>query len=110
MATEVLVRVGCPLCEGVRTRHERVVRGYALERCRRCAMVFANPQVPQDHLLAGYEERGSTQAILAFYDRVTTPTRLAEYDRILGDLEALVPQRGRLLDFGCGAGFFVEQA
>ena len=44
------------------------------------------------------------------YARVTTPEVLAAYDRILAEVEALLPGRGRLLDFGCAAGYFVGHA
>lgn len=109
MSQPVLVRVACPLCDGVQTSHERVVRGYTLERCRRCGLVFANPQTPPDELINEYEDRGSPEGVIAFYERVTTPTRLAEYDRILADITSL-GGRGRLLDFGCGPGYFVSRA
>lgn len=105
-----LVRVPCPICGRTATKPERVIRGYALERCRGCGLVFANPQETATDLLGEYEDRGDPEQLIAFYERVTTPERLAEYDRILDDLAALLPERGRLLDFGCGPGYFFERA
>jgi 2-polyprenyl-3-methyl-5-hydroxy-6-metoxy-1,4-benzoquinol methylase len=110
MSQQTLIYVACPLCAGTQTRRERVVRGYVLERCRCCDLVYANPQLPPDSLLDGYVDRGSPGGLLAFYERVTTPTRLAEYDRTLEDVAAVHGGRGRLLDFGSGAGYFVERA
>lgn len=109
MNQETLVRVSCPLCDGTETRHERVVRGYTLERCRCCGMVYANPQTPVEELLSDYQERGNPDELIAFYERVTTPTRLAEYDLILAGLADFGGQ-GRLLDFGSGPGYFLSQA
>jgi SAM-dependent methyltransferase len=94
----------------MRTRYERTVRGYTLERCTGCGLVFANPQWPQENLLSTYEDRRDPAGLIAFYARVTTPERLACYDQVLDQLEALLPGRGRLLDFGCGAGYFFERA
>jgi SAM-dependent methyltransferase len=108
--TPILVRVPCPLCDRVQTRPERTVRGFALEHCCGCGLVFANPQFTAEHLREGYEVREDGDGIQAFYERVTTPARLAEYDRILADLLELLPSRGRLLDLGCGAGRFADAA
>jgi SAM-dependent methyltransferase len=110
MSTAVLVRVPCPLCGSSHARHERTVRGYDLERCRDCALVFANPQVPADALTDDYREREDPEGLTAHYDRVTTPDVIANYDRVLGELEARLSGRGRLLDFGCGPAYFVERA
>ncbi len=109
MNEQTLIHVACPLCGGTHTRHERVVCGYTLERCRRCGFVYANPQAPPDDLLSDYQHRDSPKGVIAFYERVTTPARLAENDRILADITDL-GGRGRLLDFGCGPGYFVAQA
>jgi SAM-dependent methyltransferase len=110
VATLPLVRVACPLCDAAQTRFERVVRGYRLERCRQCGLVFANPQLPPQDLLGGYEERDSPDFLSAFYERVTTPEKVAEYDLILAALEKLLGKPGRLLDFGCGPAYFIERA
>jgi SAM-dependent methyltransferase len=72
--------------------------------------VYANPQVPAGSLVAGYEDRGDAKGLIAFYERVTTPVRVAEYHRNLEDVEEALPGRGRLLDFGCGPGYFVKCA
>ena len=110
MSIAVLVRVPCPLCGCPRTRYERTVRGFILERCRACALVFANPQTPADALVDNYRERDDPDGLVAHYARVTTPAVLAGYDRTLSELEAMLPGKGRLLDFGCGPGYFVEHA
>jgi SAM-dependent methyltransferase len=110
MKQELLVHVTCPSCGEDRTRHERIVRGYDLVRCRCCGFVYANPQAPAEYLLSDYEARGNAHGLINFYERVTTPERLTEYERILADMEATLPGRGRLLDFGCGPGYFVERA
>ncbi len=104
-----LVRVPCPLCEGSATGRERSVNGFTLERCLHCGFVFVNPQLPPSALL---EQYGHTDvaAQLAVWARINTPTMLADYDRVLGELEAVLPGRGRLLDFGCGPCYFLERA
>jgi SAM-dependent methyltransferase len=105
-----LVRVPCPHCRGRRTRPERTVRGFALERCLGCGFVFTNPQYTPERIVREYEEHPAADELIGHYARVTTPEVRAAYDRILRGVEALLPGRGRLLDFGCAAGYFVERA
>jgi SAM-dependent methyltransferase len=105
-----LVRVPCPVCGGRQARYERHIRGYALERCRGCGMVFVNPQLPAPDLTQEYQERGDPEGLIAWYERVTTPAKLHEFDQILEGIEKVVPARGRLLDFGCGPAYFIEHA
>ncbi len=111
-----LVRVPCPVCGADRARPERVVHGYPLERCADCDMVFANPRYSDEVLLGGYDNKGehaddihSTDDLVAYYAHLTTGEVLMGLDRILADIESLTP-KGRLLDFGCGAGYFMERA
>jgi SAM-dependent methyltransferase len=73
-------------------------------------MVFVNPQEPPRKLLSGYEERGDTEGLIHWYTLITDAAKLGEFDEILGHIEAVLPGRGRLLDFGCGPGYFMERA
>jgi len=73
-------------------------------------MVFVNPQMTDESLAKTYEDRGDPEGLIAFYARVTTPTKLAEFDRILEQIELMLPGKGRILDFGCGPAYFVERA
>lgn len=110
MSTSVLVRAPCPLCGGEHTRPERVVAGYALERCRGCGFVFTNPRYPPEAVLEQYGQEGSGEEMMALWGRIHTPTMLADYERILAEIEAELPGKGRLLDVGCGACYFLECA
>jgi 2-polyprenyl-3-methyl-5-hydroxy-6-metoxy-1,4-benzoquinol methylase len=83
------------------------VRGFALERCLQCGLVFANPRYPPETILDGYRER---EDMAAFYDERLTPERVAEIDRVLAALRAELPAGQKLLDFGCGPGYFIERA
>ena len=108
MADEPLVRVTCPLCGAGDSRPERVVAGYALERCG-CGLVFVNPQPPPAAVADIYTDRDADY-LTEFYARSATPAVLDGYHAALERLERLLPGRGRLLDFGCAAGYFTETA
>jgi len=109
MSHPPLARVLCPLCESASSRPERVVGGFALERCNNCHFVFANPQYRPEALQGLYEEKEAAHHI-ALYEKIMTPAVIADFDRILSQLAAIAPRRGRLLDFGCASGHFVERA
>ena len=105
-----LIEVACPLCDGAAARPERQVNGYALVRCRACGMVYVNPQLDAAGLLEQYASREDPLALKRHYARVTTPARVAEYDAMLVAIERFAPARGRMLEIGCGAGYFLARA
>lgn len=104
-----LVTTACPLCGGGTGRFVRKVDGYILERCRGCGLVFNNPRMSDAALDQVYSDR-DTEGLIAFYRRMHTPAVLGQFDVKLGRVERRLPQKGRLLDFGCGAGYFLERA
>src|SRR4051794_18103421 len=91
----------CVICSSSRLD---VLVGYEhahLMRCRGCGMVFA-ARIPTDtELAAHYRDYGH-----AWHDSPITRRRYAEV------LDSLEPYRihNRLLDVGCGAGYFLEEA
>jgi SAM-dependent methyltransferase len=104
-----LIEVPCPLCDACDTADERVVDGHRLGRCRRCGFVFANPQLPADDLEKIYDNV-HTDHLIALYSRIASPSVLERYRDKLDLLEGYLPGKGRLLDFGCAAGYFLELA
>jgi SAM-dependent methyltransferase len=109
MVQPTLIRVPCPLCANQRTRYERTVRGFSLERCCSCGFVYVNPQYALEDLWKVYTDR-DPDMLIELYSRLQTPSAIAAHDRILSDLEVMLGGPGRLLDFGCGPGYFFERA
>jgi len=101
--------VPCPSCRGTEASYEREVEGYRLERCRRCGLVFVNPQPTLDELTALYLKK-TPERQAAFYLNTVSPAQIVEYDRILTDLRRLSPTGRRVLDLGCAAGYFMQRA
>ena len=104
-----LVRQPCPLCGCGDSKQERVIAGYALEKCTNCSLVFMNPRCTGEHLAEIYTVRDEDE-LIELYARIASPAVLGEYNEKLDRLEKLVPGKGRLLDFACAAGYFFEQA
>src|SRR2546430_370980 len=94
-----LIEVACALCGRTDSRFERTVDGFVLERCRRCGLVFANPQYSIECLEQLYSGKNVAKMI-ELYSRIASPTVLEDYRRTLDLLELWLPGRGRLLDFG----------
>jgi len=96
-------QVHCALCASRRTRLLVKKRLYALVRCRGCGFVYTSPRATPDEQKGLYE-----QEYLANLERnkniliATAEERLAFVERY--------KQRGKLLDFGCGMGYFLDCA
>ena len=105
-----LVRVECPLCHSARGAYERTVRGFALEKCLDCGMVFVNPQYRREELERLYQYEEDADKLIDLYARSITPTVVKDLDWLLDKIEKCLPGKGRLLDVGCGPGYFVERA
>lgn len=104
-----LVTTTCPLCDGGNGEFTRTVDGYRLERCRGCGLVFNNPRLSDAALDRVYTDRDA-EDLIAFNERMHTPAVLAQFDVKLNRLGRRLPRMGRLLDFGCGAGYFLQRA
>jgi len=105
--------VPCPICGGTDTRDLYVKWGYAIGRCVRCRLVYANPRAPQETILARYSRDYFWKEYLPSLGVVDGQFDLARFDlrhsAILQMIAAEAPGR-RLLEVGCGAGFFLKAA
>jgi 2-polyprenyl-3-methyl-5-hydroxy-6-metoxy-1,4-benzoquinol methylase len=91
----------CTVCGGRRLVPLRAYRRAHLVRCRGCGLVFADKRPSDARLAAHY---GSYSR--ADYDSPITRKR---YGELLGSFERY-RQTNRILDVGCGIGFFLEEA
>src|SRR5260370_41801761 len=103
----------CPICGG--TTASPVLRkdGYTLVRCAVCATVYVSP-IPTDAFLAAHYQAGeyfegdSSQGYRSYTDM--RKALLPHFGRRLQWIDTQFPGRGRLLDYGCAAGYFLELA
>jgi SAM-dependent methyltransferase len=94
----------CPVCSGARLEPRFVVSGFHLVRCRDCSLLFVGEQLGPDELQPYYD--------LSVEDFVyATPDNVENlkfyYRRLKELLEARIAP-GRLLDVGCGRGYFLD--
>lgn len=101
MTAPAHTRVTCAACESARTAPLKRYLQAQLARCRVCGFVFTSRSPTDAELVAYYSAYGT--------DWSASPITRMRYRELLASFE---PYRksGRLLDMGCGAGLFLEEA
>jgi 2-polyprenyl-3-methyl-5-hydroxy-6-metoxy-1,4-benzoquinol methylase len=102
----------CPACgcERFRTAYHR--NGYRLTRCRRCGLLLVNPQPSPSKTNAIYGEAyfAPRKPIGLHVDAPMQRFRLLAGQQRLAEVAESHRPPGRLLDVGCGEGFFLDVA
>ena len=105
--------VPCPLCGGEHRRPllvagDRLSPGdtarYSLVRCFDCGLAFTDPRPAADEMAAFYPPSYGGLEREDLIARVEAGFRRRQQREVVRWLAALRPDRGRLLDVGCGAG------
>jgi len=73
-------------------------------KCLRCGLIYVNPRMKGELIWQGYSEAEDTKYA------TQTEGRLATFQRAVSMIESYVPKKGKLLDVGCAAGFFLKVA
>jgi SAM-dependent methyltransferase len=113
----------CPVCDSTlrRWRAKRTANGtFTIDRCRGCGFAFVNPRPPLDYLQSYYSSIGhplaggsgvSAKSVLD--EERTFPNATLDAERMTAVVErrlGRVVHPRRLLDVGCGYGFFARAA
>lgn len=98
------ITINCPLCRTPSNQRVFKKKDWAYCRCRPCSLVFIHPQPSSDFLTDKYQEYlpESEEGIRAW--------RLS-MEQVIRKSAALIEQQkspGRILDVGCGFGFFLN--
>lgn len=105
----------CPLCEGAhqkqlyvaKDRHYGILGAYRVVQCTKCSLVFLNPMFSDRELSAlypaDYYAHQNNFARNRWKDWVKT---ILHYR--IGTVEPKFPVAGRMLDLGCGSGWFLS--
>ena len=105
--------VACAICGGRDTTPVVDKMGYRIGRCVRCGLVYADPRAPHDKILARYSRDYFWKEYLPSLGVVDGRYDLAHFDlRHKAILDLIGARAGgrRLLEVGCGAGFFLKAA
>lgn len=98
----------CPLCGDSQDRLVFIKTGFRFIQCKKCHFVYVNPVINE-------KIRGNTHISEAYnfhYQQKEKPSLEKEQgcERVLKEILRLRGKRGRLLDIGCGQGFFLDIA
>jgi len=105
--------VACAICGGTDTRPVYVKSGYVIGRCTQCGLIYANPRAPREKILARYSHEYFWNEYLPSVGATHGEYDLAHFDVRYGALLQMLAGRmsgRRLLEVGCGAGFFLKAA
>jgi len=98
----------CPLCGTDDGQLLFVKEAFRHLRCNSCGMVYVSPVLRVEHLHSFYLGEESYSQVLC-----NSTQRLMDWKKFqygLDLIETYVPDRGKLLDVGCGPGVFLEAA
>ncbi|UCC94919.1 MAG: methyltransferase domain-containing protein [Candidatus Omnitrophota bacterium] len=105
LKSEISEYVACPLC-GEDDEHTElfVVKGYPHVRCKKCGLVFVNPQVKEEKLHELYENSKANDLWLdVLMSSTESKARYELYERYFEELEKNTAHR-TLMDVGCSIG------
>jgi SAM-dependent methyltransferase len=104
--------VPCPICGGTQTARLYRKFEHDIGRCRGCGLVYANPRAEPAVILGRYSRDYFHDEYLPALGVVDGHYDLARFDvRYAPMLELIQAAPGRrLLEVGCGAGFFLKAA
>jgi SAM-dependent methyltransferase len=105
--------VPCALCGGMETALMYIKTRYGIGRCVRCGLIYANPRAPHPKILHRYSRDYFWNEYLPSLGVVDGHFDLEQFDlryRYMLGLLSSASRGRRLLEVGCGAGFFLKAA
>ncbi|HEX5691601.1 MAG TPA: class I SAM-dependent methyltransferase, partial [Roseiflexaceae bacterium] len=103
---------GCPLCGSLTHCLHLEVNSYRIVRCERCEFLFVDPAPTATELSRFYQQpeyyADSTVGYADYLGDRARHEQLAA--QRLERIDRLLPGRGRIVDIGCAAGFFLHAA
>lgn len=103
----------CPACGEMRSEFALNMHGYRAVRCLGCGALYLDPLPSEESAQAAYRQadyfEGSRREGYQNYEEMRKVILPHAYRR-LRQISHQFPKPGRLLDFGCAAGYFLEAA
>jgi 2-polyprenyl-3-methyl-5-hydroxy-6-metoxy-1,4-benzoquinol methylase len=106
------LRTRCPICSATDLTDAWLVHGWRIVRCSICTAAFVGEAMTEEEVTSRYSteyfEGGGFEAYPDYLKDESCHRRQARY--YLGHLRRLGRTGGSLLDIGCAAGFFLDEA
>lgn len=110
----------CPLCQSTHFTNYMVVKDHAvshesfsISKCNKCDFLFTNPRPDKDNIQKYYESanyishQDKSSNLTNFLYKLVRRITLKKKVRWINENSS---KKGRLLDFGCGTGYFLQEA
>lgn len=104
--SQIQKEVDCDLCGSAQKIYIKTEEGYPISRCSNCSLIYVNriPQIEDGKVIGEYYEGTEREIELSKlrYQKVS--------EFLVDEINRLHPEKGNLLDVGCGYGFFLLEA
>lgn len=110
----------CPLCQSPQIANYLVVKDHAVSqesfsicKCSKCDFLFTNPRPDENNIQKYYDSKNyishqdKTSNLTNFLYKIVRGITLKKKIKWLNENSS---KKGRLLDFGCGTGYFLREA
>ena len=108
----MIALIPCAICGSTASKPIIQKFGHPIARCQNCGLVYANPRVPAEAILARYSAEYFWNEYLpaqGVKDGVFDLNHFdARYAALLGLIQASAGGPGKMLEIGTGAGFFLK--
>jgi 2-polyprenyl-3-methyl-5-hydroxy-6-metoxy-1,4-benzoquinol methylase len=98
----------CPICNSDKETLIFIKEGFRHVKCGLCGMFYVSPVFKKDKLQSFYLEESSWTKILLNETQQSLDRKRFQYGLDL--IEEYLPQKGKLIDVGCGPGVFLLES
>lgn len=112
-----MIKIDCPICGTQNFRRLYHKDEMDVVRCRKCGLIFTNPQLSQKELTKHYDKKlfcsHNPKDNTRYFDynaRYLEGKEKMRFGGIFERLDRFCPKRGRLIDVGSATGFFIDEA
>lgn len=96
----------CPVCASKNIRDKYKLKEYILAECSKCSLLFVREILSEDFLKKHY---ASDSNEYISYGSDNELCLIYYYLKLKSEIEKIKPLKGKILDVGCSAGFFLDQ-
>lgn len=98
----------CTICQKDFSKVLYITPKFDVIQCQKCGLVYVNDYLSHEKMNDMYEHYSSVFMHEIYLE--TQNAQISDFTQKVKSIERLAPRKGKLLDIGCGYGFFLEAA